>query len=79
MAREVGPGGQLAGDAFSVADLTCAALLAPLVSPDHPDMRHPEPHPPALAAFLARFSSHPGVDWAREQYRKHRPASCAVP
>jgi len=76
--REVGASGQLVGDAFSVADLACAALLAPLVSPDHPDMRPPGPLPPALEAFLARFSSHPGVAWVREQYRKHRPAPCAV-
>ena len=76
--REVGASGQLVGDSFSVADLACAALLAPLVSPDHPDMRPPGPRPPALEAFLARFSSHPGVAWVREQYRKHRPAPCAV-
>jgi glutathione S-transferase len=78
IAREVGPSGQLVGDAFSVADLACAALLAPLVSPDHPDMSQPRPRPAAIEAFLARFSSHPGVAWVREQYRKHRPAPCAV-
>jgi glutathione S-transferase len=77
--REVGPSGQLVGDGFSLADLASAALLAPLVSPDHPDMRPPGPRPPALEAFLARFASHPGVAWVREQYRKHRPAPCAVP
>lgn len=78
VAREVGPSGQLAGDRFSLADLACAALLAPLVSPEHPDMRQPRPHPPALEAFLARFASHEGAAWVREQYRKHRPASCAA-
>jgi glutathione S-transferase len=77
--REVGASGQLVGDSFSVADLACAALLAPLVSPDHPDMSQPGPRPPALEAFLARFASHPGVTWVREQYRKHRPAPCAMP
>jgi len=77
--REAGPSGQLVGDAFSVADLACAALLAPLVSPDHPDMRAPRPRPVAIEAFLGRFASHPGVAWVREQYRKHRPAPCAVP
>jgi len=79
VARAVGPSGQLVGDAFSVADLACAALLAPLVSPDHPDMRQPGPRPPALEAFLARFASHPGVAWVREQYSKYRPTPCAVP
>jgi len=79
VAREASASGQLVGDAFSVADLTCAALLAPLVAPDHPDMRPPAPRPPALEAFLARFASHAGVAWVREQYRRHRPAPCAVP
>jgi glutathione S-transferase len=78
VAREAGAHGPLVGDAFSLADLTAAALLAPLVSPDHPDMRQPEPHPPALAAFLARFAAHPGAAWVRAQYRAHRPPSCAV-
>jgi glutathione S-transferase len=79
VARAAGPSGQLVGDRFSLADLTAAALLAPLVSPDHPDIRQPEPHPPALASLLTRFASHPGVAWVREQYRRHRPAPCAVP
>ena len=78
VAREAGPGGQLVGDAFSLADLACAALLAPLVSLEHPDMRTPEPRPAALAAFHARFAAHPGAAWVREQYLRHRPAACAV-
>jgi glutathione S-transferase len=79
VAREVEPSGQLVGDAFCIADLACAALLAPLVSPDHPDMSQPRPRPASIEAFLARFASHPGVAWVREQYRKHRPAPCALP
>ena len=78
VARELGPSGQLAGDRFSLADLACAALLAPLVSPDHPDMSQPRPRPAAMEAFLARFASHPSAAWVREQYRKHRPAPCVV-
>ena len=78
VAREAGPGGQLVGDAFSLADLACAALLAPLVSPDHPDMRAPSPRPASLDAFYARFASHPGAAWVREQYQRHRPAPCVV-
>jgi glutathione S-transferase len=78
VAREAGPGGQLAGDRFGLADLACAALLAPLVSPDHPDMSQPRPRPPAVEAFLSRFGAHPGAAWVRDQYRKHRPPPCAV-
>jgi glutathione S-transferase len=77
--REAGPSGQLAGERFSLADLACAALLAPLVALDHPDMSPPRPRPAAIERLLARFASHPGAAWVREQYRKHRPAPCAVP
>jgi glutathione S-transferase len=79
VARQVGPSGQLVGEAFSLADLACAALLAPLLSLDHPDMRTPEPRPAALAAFHARFATHPGAAWVREQYQKHRPPPCTIP
>jgi len=78
VAREAGPSGQLAGERFSLADLACAALLAPLVSPEHPDMCQPRPRPARIEQFLARFASHPGAAWVREQYREHRPAPCAV-
>jgi glutathione S-transferase len=73
VAREAGPSGQLVGDVFSVADLTAAALLAPAVSPAHPDMELPRPRPAAVEAFLARWAAHPGAEWVREQYRRHRP------
>jgi glutathione S-transferase len=70
--------GQLAGDRFTVADLTAAALLAPLTELDHPDMDRPRPAPPAVAAFYAQFASHPGIAWVHAQYRAHRPPCCAV-
>jgi glutathione S-transferase len=77
IAAEVGATGQLAGDAFSVADLTCAALLAPLARTPHPDMHKPEPIPPRVATLLARFAEHPGMRWVVEQYRRHRPPQAA--
>lgn len=73
VAREVGPSGQLAGDSFSVADLTAAANLALLVRPDHPDMARPEPVPDSVREFMAAFASHPALGWTLEQYRRHRP------
>jgi glutathione S-transferase len=78
VAREAGPTGQLAGDAFSIADLAAAALLAPLVDPDHPDMRRPRPPPARFAEFLARWREHPGARWVLGQYERHRPPSCAT-
>lgn len=70
--------GQLVGDRFTVADLTAASLLAPLVALDHPDMARPRPMPAALETFLARFAAHPGVQWVQAQYRLHRPLSANV-
>ena len=64
--------GYLVGDAFSIADLSAAALLAPLVSLDHPDMARPEPVPAALTAFYSRWADHPGAAWVSSQYQAHR-------
>lgn len=75
----IGPSGQIAGDAFSVADLTVASLLAPLVSLDHPDMARPHPVPERVEAMSARFARHDAIAWVRAQYAKHRPATCALP
>lgn len=77
-ARLVGPSGQIVGDAFSVADLAAAALLAPLANLAHPDMARPQPVPARMAAFYARYEAHPAIQWVREQYAKHRPAPRAV-
>jgi glutathione S-transferase len=78
VAKEVGPSGQLAGEAFGVADLACASLLAVLVDPPHPDMAWPRPLPERLEAFLARWAPHPGAQWVMVQYGRHRPPPCAV-
>lgn len=74
VARDSAATGYLAGDAFTVADLTCAALLGVLTSPPHPDMRRPEPVPERVAALLARYADHPAIRWVHEIYRRHRPA-----
>jgi glutathione S-transferase len=79
VARESERSGQLAGDAFSVADLSAAALLALLVNPPHPDMARSTPIPERVEAFLASFAAHPGARWVLAQYERHRPASCELP
>jgi glutathione S-transferase len=68
----------LAGDAFSIADLTVAALLNPIVALDHPDCAPPQPIPAAMEQLLNRWRGHPALDWVRDQYRLHRPldATC---
>ncbi|XOV90672.1 MAG: glutathione S-transferase family protein [Pseudomonadota bacterium] len=67
------PTGYMVGDAFSIADLTVASLLMPLVNVDHPDTRRVEPMPDSLATFLAQWQPHPAIAWVREIYAKHRP------
>ena len=67
-----GPGGYLAGDSFSVADLTAASFLAAAVDPPHSTMDRPKPRPPSLLAWLERWQSHPGRQWVLEMYQRHR-------
>jgi glutathione S-transferase len=72
VAKHVGPSGYLAGDRFSVADLTAAAMLAPGVDVRHPDMLKPEPRPKAIDEWLARWADLPGARWVQEIYETHR-------
>lgn len=37
--------GYLVGESFTAADLTAAALFAPIANPEHPDMKRPSPYP----------------------------------
>jgi glutathione S-transferase len=75
VASEAGPHGYLVGDAFTVADLTAASLLAPAVMPPDSPMALPLPRPVRVREWLARWATHPGTAWVRDQYRRHRPAS----
>jgi glutathione S-transferase len=69
---ELGDGEYLAGDAFSVADLTAAALLYPLVLPEGAPLAGSEP-PAELARFRAELGDdRPAFAWIREMYRRHR-------
>ena len=68
----------LAGDAFSVADLTAAALLAPLLQP--PELQYPLRFelPGYLKDYRAELLQHPAAQWATEVYRRHRGGSAEV-
>ena len=65
--------GYLCGAEFSVADLTAAALLAPLLALNHPDMARPRPVPKSLQTLYQRWDGHPAMNWVRRQYELHRP------
>jgi glutathione S-transferase len=65
----------LVGTEFSVADLTAAALLYPLVRP--PEFQYGLPEPPG-SGFLDFAPDHPARAWISETWRRHRGQSAAV-
>jgi glutathione S-transferase len=76
---EIRPSGYLVGDGFTVADLTAASLLFPLVRPPEageavPRGEMPEP----LVQFGAEQEGRPAFEWVQEMYRRHRGTSAAI-
>jgi len=72
IAAEQQPSGYLVGDSFTVADLTAAALLFPILLPGEFPYPFPGPLPDAAERLRERFRQHPACDWAAEMYRRHR-------
>jgi glutathione S-transferase len=68
----------LVADAFTVADLTAAALLSPTLQP--PESQYPlRLELPAYAQdYRAALLQHPAVQWAAGIYRRHRGHSAEV-
>jgi glutathione S-transferase len=75
---EVQPSGYLVGEGFTVADLTLASLVSPVVAPEQ--FPYPQPqrgHP--LAAPVREALAESGIlDWALEIYARHRGRSAEV-
>ena len=65
----------LVGDAFSVADLTAAALMSPLLQP--PEIQYPiqVELPSYLQDYRVKLLQHPAMHWALGIYRAHRGQS----
>jgi len=65
----------LVGDGFTVADLTAAAMLGPLLQP--PEIQYPlqVELPPYLQEYRADVLKHPAARWAAGVYRIHRGRS----
>lgn len=78
IAAELQPSGYLVGDQFSVADLTAAALLAPIVMPPEFPYPPPEPARQAIAEVRESFGRHAALDWVAEIYRRHRGSSAEI-
>jgi glutathione S-transferase len=75
---EVRPSGHLVGDEFTVADLTLAALLSPIVALEQFPYPQPQRGHPRLAPVIEALAES-GLDgWARETYARHRPPSAEV-
>ena len=67
----------LVGDAFSAADLTFAAMVAPLVAPPTygTPMPGPEEMPASVAAEVRDYREHPAGAFAMRLYAEHRHAT----
>jgi glutathione S-transferase len=68
-------GDYLVGKEFTVADLTGAALLYPLVWP--PEFQYELPDPPQ-SDFFESLEYHPARQWISEMWRRHRGQSSAI-
>jgi glutathione S-transferase len=69
----------LVGDAFTIADLTAAAMLGLLLQP--PEIQYPlrVELPPYLQDYRATLLQHPAMQWAADIYRLHRGRSTEAP
>jgi glutathione S-transferase len=71
----LGPTGHLVGDAFTVADLTLAALFSPLVAPEQFPYPQPQRGHPRLAPARDAIAAAGLIDWTREVYARYRASS----
>jgi glutathione S-transferase len=77
---EVGPGGYLVGDSFTVADLTAASILGLIVvPPEFPYIKlHPDDRAEQFREFRASLKDRPGFKWVQDMYARHRGTSAEV-
>jgi glutathione S-transferase len=75
---ELQPSGYLVGDRFTVADLTAAALLSPLVMPPEFPYRPAVALPEPARSFRQALAARPAFRWVEEVYRRHRGTSAEV-
>ena len=78
LTKELRPSGYLVGDRFTVADLTAAALLSPLVRPPEFPYKASMPLPEPGVKVRESVSNHPAFEWTLKIYREHRGVSAEV-
>jgi glutathione S-transferase len=76
--RELRPSGYLVGDGFTVADLTVAALVAPVVAPEQFPYPQPQRGHPRLEPVRDALAESGLSQWAREIYARHRGGSAEI-
>jgi glutathione S-transferase len=75
---ELRPSGYLVGESFTVADLTLAALLSPVVAPEQFQYPQPQRGHHVMTPILDVLADVGLADWSREIYARHRCASQEV-
>jgi glutathione S-transferase len=78
IAAEIQPSGYLVGGRFTVADLTAAALLCPLVMPKEFPYKPPATIPRPFAEAREPLVKHPAFAWTAGIYGRHRGKSAAI-
>ncbi len=78
VSEELQPSGYLVGDRFSVADLTAASLLMPIVWPDEAQYLPAGPFPDAVHRWRDSVSEHPAFGWVQDLYHRHRGTSAEI-
>jgi glutathione S-transferase len=76
--QELGRRDYLIGDRFSVADLTAAALMCPLVAPPQFAYQWPDFWPEEWEQFRRSLADRPAYGWVQEMFARHRGSSAAV-
>ena len=66
------PTQHLVGDRLTVADLTAAALLAPLACPDEHPVYGSARYRAGVAPLVGEWQERPAFAWVRAMYRNHR-------
>jgi glutathione S-transferase len=75
---ELGPSGYLVGEAFTAADLTLAALVAPIVAPEPFPYPQPQRGHPRLAPLRDMLTDSGLRQWTCEIYERHRGRSAEL-
>jgi glutathione S-transferase len=75
---ELQPSGYLVGSSFTVADLTAAALVAPVVAPEQYPYPQPQRGHPLFGPVREAIAQSGMLDWARDIYARHRGRSAEI-